>query len=48
VPHRGKICEPYMVVETAKVLAKIKNIELHDLEKVLMENVKRLYPKIQF
>ena len=48
VPHRGKICEPYMVVETARVLAQIKNIELHDLEKVLMENVKRLYPKIQF
>ena len=48
VPHRGKICEPYMVVETARVLAQIKNIDLHDLEKVLMENVKRLYPKIQF
>ena len=48
VPHRGKICEPYMVVETARVLAQIKNVDLNDLEKVLMENVKRLYPKIQF
>ena len=48
VPHRGNICEPYMVVETARVLAQIKNIDLYDLEKVLMENVKRLYPKIQF
>lgn len=48
VPHRGKICEPYMVVETARMLAQIKNVDLNDLEKVLMENVKRLYPKIQF
>ena len=48
VPHRGKTCEPYMVVETAKVLAQIKNIELQDLEKILMQNVKNLYPKIQF
>lgn len=48
VPHRGKICEPYMVVETARVLAQIKNVDLNDLEKVLIENVKRLYPKIQF
>jgi TatD DNase family protein len=48
VPHRGNICEPYMVVETARVLAQIKNVDLNDLEKILMENVKRLYPKIQF
>ena len=48
VPHRGKTCEPYMVLETAKVLAQIKNIELQDLEKILMQNVKNLYPKIQF
>ena len=47
VPHRGKLCQPYMVVETARVLAQIKNIDLYDLEKVLMENVKKLYPKIQ-
>ena len=48
VPHRGKICEPCMVVETARVLAQIKNVDLNDLEKILMENVKRLYPKIRF
>ncbi len=47
VPHRGKTCEPYMVVETARVLAQIKNIDLTDLEKILMQNVKNLYPKIQ-
>lgn len=47
VPHRGKICEPYMVVETARVLADIKNLQLDELETILMENVKKLYPKTQ-
>ncbi|MBP3545072.1 MAG: TatD family hydrolase [Alphaproteobacteria bacterium] len=48
VPHRGKICEPFMVVDTARVLAQIKNIDINDLEKILMDNVKKLYPKIEF
>ena len=47
VPHRGKTCEPYMVVETARVLADIKNLQLDELETILMENVKKLYPKTQ-
>ncbi len=47
VPHRGKTCEPYMVVETARVLAQIKNIDINDLEQILMQNVKNLYPKIK-
>ncbi len=47
VPHRGKICEPYMVIETARVLADIKNLHLDELETILVENVKKLYPKIQ-
>jgi len=47
VPYRGKTCEPAMVIETAKVLAQIKNIELSDLENILFENTKRLYPKIK-
>ena len=46
VPHRGKICEPAMVVETARVLADIKNLQMDDLESILMQNVKQLYPKI--
>lgn len=48
VPHRGKICEPYMVVETARVLSQIKKIDINELEKILMDNVKKLYPKIKF
>ena len=46
VPYRGKICEPAMVIETARVLASIKNLPVDKLELILMENVKKLYPKI--
>ena len=47
VPYRGKVCEPAMVVETARVLAQIKAVPLGELEMTLMENVKKLYPKIE-
>ena len=46
VPYRGKICEPFMVVETAKVLAQIKNLQIEELEKILLKNTKKLYPKM--
>ena len=45
VPYRGKKCEPAMVIETARVLAQIKNLQLDELESILFENTKRLYPK---
>lgn len=45
IPYRGKTCEPAMVIETAKVLAQIKNLQLSELEFILMNNTKRLYPK---
>ena len=45
VPYRGKTCEPSMVIETAKVLAQIKNLQIEDLETILFENTQRLYPK---
>jgi TatD DNase family protein len=45
VPYRGKVCEPAFVVETAKCLAQIKNLQIEDLETILFENTKRLYPK---
>jgi len=47
VPYRGKTCEPAFVVETAKVLSQIKNIELNELENILFENTKKLYTKIK-
>ncbi|MCL2748467.1 MAG: TatD family hydrolase [Alphaproteobacteria bacterium] len=46
VPFRGKECTPAMVVETAKVLAEIRNIPLQELEVVLEQNTKKLYPKL--
>ena len=45
IPYRGKNCEPAMVIETAKVLAHIKNLQLNELETILLENTKKLYPK---
>ncbi len=48
VPYRGQTCEPAMVVETARVLADVKGIHLSELEHILEENTKKLYPKIRF
>jgi len=47
VPYRGKVCEPAFVVETAKMLAEIKHLQLDELESILMENTARLYPKMK-
>lgn len=48
VPYRGQVCEPAMVIETARILAQVHGIEIEKLEQILMKNVKTLYPKIQF
>ncbi len=47
VPYRGQRCEPAFVIETAKVLAQIKNLQIEDLETILFENTKKLYPRIK-
>ena len=47
VPYRGKICEPAFVIETAKVLAQIKNLQMSEIEPILFNNTKALYPKIK-
>jgi TatD DNase family protein len=47
VPHRGKVCVPAMVIETARVLADIKGISMDELEHILEQNTKKLYPKIK-
>lgn len=46
VPYRGKVCEPAFVVETAKVLANIKNIPLEKMASILRTNTKNLYPNL--
>lgn len=47
IPYRGKTCEPAFIIETARVLAQIKNLQIDELEQILFENTKRLYPKIK-
>lgn len=47
VPHRGMQCEPAFVMETARVLADIKGLQLNELETILEQNTKKLYPKIK-
>ena len=47
VPYRGRSCEPAFVVETAHCLAEIKNIPFEKLSGIMLENVKKLYPKIK-
>ena len=47
VPYRGRTCEPAFVVETARVLADIKNIPFEKFCDIVVENTKKLYPKIK-
>ena len=41
VPYRGKPCEPWMVVEVAKKIAELKEMELETLRLQLLENAKK-------
>lgn len=47
VPYRGQTCEPFMVRETARCLAEIKNLQMNELETILEQNTLNLYPKIE-
>lgn len=47
VPHRGTTCQPAFVLDTARVLAQIKGLQLDVLETILEKNTKSLYPKCQ-
>lgn len=46
VPYRGKQCEPFMVVETARVLAEIHGLTLEQIAPILEQNTYALYPKM--
>lgn len=43
VPHRGKRCEPWMVVEVVKKIAEIKGVEKETVRLQLLENARTLY-----
>ncbi len=47
VPHRGCVCEPAYVVDTTRVLAEIKNVPFEKMCDIVIENTKKLYPKIK-
>lgn len=38
VPHRGKRCEPAYVVETARVIADVKGLSFHEIDRITTEN----------
>tara|TARA_Y100001960_G_scaffold267964_1_gene292569 strand:- start:124 stop:888 length:765 start_codon:yes stop_codon:yes gene_type:complete len=47
IPFRGKRNEPKNVIEVAKKISKIKNIDLADVEKITSENTLKLFNKIE-
>jgi len=47
VPHRGKPCEPFMVANTARILADIHGIDMDTLDEILARNTAALYSKIK-
>jgi TatD DNase family protein len=45
-PHRGKTNEPAFVAETAKILAKVKRIDIHSLAEETSINALKLFHKM--
>lgn len=42
-PHRGQVCEPWMVEETVKKIAEIKGLDVEEVRLQLLENVTTLF-----
>lgn len=47
VPHRGKVCEPWMVEEVYKAIARIKGLDEEEARTTLISNAKRFF-KLDF
>lgn len=45
--YRGQRCEPWMVEEAVKKIAEVKNFSLEEVEKITVENTRRLFKKMK-
>ncbi|MCE9585365.1 TatD family hydrolase [Candidatus Nomurabacteria bacterium] len=43
VPYRGKTCEPYMVCEIVKAIARIKELPENEVAEAIIKNAKRVF-----
>ncbi|MFZ2072335.1 MAG: TatD family hydrolase [Minisyncoccia bacterium] len=43
VPYRGKVCEPFMVMEIVKKIAEIKGLPEPEVAKTILENSERVF-----
>lgn len=43
IPHRGGVCEPYMVIEIVKKIAEIKGLPLDEVATQILLNSKRVF-----
>lgn len=43
MPHRGKKCEPAMIIQTAKKLAEIKHVSEDEISRITTENAQRVF-----
>lgn len=43
VPYRGKPCEPWMVIEVAKKIAELKELDLETVRLYVLENTKKFF-----
>lgn len=46
VPHRGRVCEPAFVADTARFLASLRGVTPEELETVTTANFNRLFTKV--
>ncbi len=46
--YRGQRCEPWMVEEVVKEIAKIKHQSIEEIQKITLENTLRLFTKIKY
>ena len=43
VPYRGKVCEPALMLETAKVLAELKGLTLEEVAEITTQNAVKIF-----